>query len=381
MKNNFTLVTLYIVGFISYASFTSLIPSMPFYAREIGASVSQVGLVLAIYSYVTAALLIPFGLLADKTGRRNLLVAALVVFTVAPLLYPLTTSPLQLIVVRAIHGMASAASPSAAFALVVDLAPAERRGESLGWYMASTHLGMMAGPIIGGFLFKYFSFEGAFYGCSAFSALGLIFILFRFNAIPQKSVVESAGDNSWSWLKKSLVIAGFVTPLFIYFSTGVIATYIPLYVKGFGIDEVGAGFIATALFASSALLRAPAGRLSDKVGRKPVIISGFVMSAVAVALISQFHGLPQLIPTALLFGIGMGIAAPAGMALVADLASAGRRGLAMSMALCSLHGGIAIGPSVMGVVAESGGYELMFLASAAITAFGLLLFLGLARGQ
>jgi len=381
VNNSFTLITLYIAGFVGYSSFSLLLPVMPLYATELGAPLSQVGLIVAIYSYVTALALLPFGMLCDRLGRRNFLVAGLIIFVLAPLLYPWAANVQQLILVRAIHGLASATFIPASVALVVDTAPASRRGEALGWYTASTQLGLMAGPITGGFILEYLGFDAVFYSCSVISLLGLVFVLFRLAAISQKPVAGANEGSSWGWIKQRFVFAGLLTPLFIAIGSGTIATYIPIYGWSFSITEIGAGLIITALYASSALLRAPAGKLSDSIGRKPVILSGLVLCAVATAFISQFHSLSQLIIIAVFFGVGMGIAMPPSFALVADLSPAGMRGLAMGMTSCCLQFGLAIGATVMGIVAGASGFEVMFLACALSLTFGLTVIFGLMQGR
>ena len=354
---------------------------MPLYAAELGAPVSQVGLIVATASYFAAFLLIPFGMLSDKLGRRNLLVGGLVVFMLAPLLYPLATNPQQLILVRATHGLAPAAFLPAAIALVVDLTPAAQRGEAIGWYTMSLQLGLMAGPITGGFVLGYFGFDAAFYSCSVVSLLGLIFAFSRLGTAAQRPAAQPAGTSSWSWMKQTLVFAGLLTPLFIAVGSGTIAAYIPLYGKGFGITEASAGLIITAVYASSALLRAPAGRLSDKIGRKPMIICGLALSALAVGFISVYHSLWQLIIIAVFFGIGMGLVMPASLALIADLSSAGERGLAMAVPTCFFQVGLAVGATGMGFVAEISNFETMFLACASSLAFGLFVIWGLMRAR
>lgn len=377
MKNSFTLYTIYIVAFLAATSFSLLFPVMPLYATELGANVSQVGLIVATYSYVAALLLIPLGMLSDRLGRQKFVVASLIISTLAPLLYPLATNPEQVILVRAIHGLALAAFLPTAIALVIDLTPAAQRGEVIGWYTASFQLGLMAGPITGGLISSYFGFDAAFYGCSAVSIIGLVFVLCRLSAIAHRPTGGLAGASSWSWTKQTLVFAGLLTPLFIAVGSGTIAAYIPLYGEGLGIFEVHAGLIIAAVYASSALLRAPAGRLSDRLGRKPMIICGLAVSAVAVALISQFHGLSQLVITAIFFGVGMGIAMPAAIALMADLSPAAETGLSMGIFACFFQVGLAVGATTMGFVAEMSNFETMFLACGSSLAFGLLIILGL----
>jgi MFS family permease len=239
----------------------------------------------------------------------------------------------------------------------------------------------MAGPVTGGLISSYFGFNAAFYGCSAISIIGLVFILCRLGAIAHQPVGRLAGASSWSWIKQTLVFAGLLTPLFIAIGSGTIAAYIPLYGKGFGIFEVHAGLIITGVYASSALLRAPAGRLSDRLGRKPMIISGLAVSAVAVALISQFHGLSELVITAIFFGVGVGIATTGGIALVADLSPAAETGLSMGIFACIFQVGLAVGPTSMGYVAEMSSFETMFLACGSSLALGLLVILALMRAR
>lgn len=380
MKNSFTLITLYIVAFVGFAGFSFLFPIIPVYAAELGATVAQVGLVVATISYVTAFFLVPFGILSDKFGRYNFLVGGLAIFAAAPLLYPLAKDPGQLIVVRALHGLAAAAFLPAAIALVIDLTPEAKRGEAIGWYTASLQLGLMAGPITGGFLADHFGFDAAFYGCSAVSLVGLVFIFFRLGALAQRpAAVQNRTNLSWHWLRQPLVLAVLLVPMFIAVGSSTIASYIPLYGKGFALTETDAGSIITAMYASSAILRAPVGRLADRVDRRLLLIGGLALSAAAVSLFSFVHTLIEFIIGGVVFGVGMGISMVAGLAMAADLSPTEGRGLSMAIPTCFFQIGLAAGPMVMGFVAERNGFEVMFLACGAGLALGLFIMLGLMK--
>lgn len=382
MKNSFTLITLYIVAFVGFAGFSFLFPVIPLYAAELGATVAEVGVIVATISYVTAFLLIPFGMLSDRFGRQKLLVGGLVIFTLAPLLYPLANNPEQLIWFRAIHGLAAAAFLPAAIALVIDLTPEAKRGEAIGWYTASLQLGLMAGPITGGFLAGEFGFNAAFYGCSAISLIGLVLAFSRLQAMAHRSAVTPVkASSSWRWLGQPLAIAVLLATLLVAVGSGTIGSYIPLYGREFGMTEADAGAIITAVYASSAILRAPAGRLADRIDRKILLIGGVALSAIAVSLFSFFHGLSQFIIIGIIFGIGMGIAMPASLVMAADFSSASGRALSMAIPTCFFQVGLAVGPTVMGYVAQMSSFETMFLACAASLAFGLFIMLGLMRAQ
>jgi MFS family permease len=382
LKNSFTLITLYIVAFVGFAGFSFMFPVIPLYAAELGATVAEVGVIVATISYVTAFFLIPFGMLSDKFGRHKLLVGGLAIFTLAPLLYPLANNPEQLILFRAIHGLAAAAFLPTAIALVVDLTPEAKRGEAIGWYSASLQLGLMAGPITGGFLTGHFGFDAAFYGCSAISLIGLVLTFSRLRAIAHRpAVTPDRHSSSWRWLGQPLAIAVLLAILLVAVGSGTIGSYIPLYGIGFGITEAGAGAIITAVYASSAIMRAPAGRLADRIDRRILLIGGVALSAMAVSFFSFSHNLSQFIIVGIIFGIGMGIAMLASLVMAADFSSASGRALSMAIPTCFFQVGLAAGPTIMGHVAQMSSFETMFLACAATLAVGLLIMLGLMRAQ
>jgi MFS family permease len=381
LKNYSSLFTLYIVTFAVHCTVSFLFPVMPLYARELGASVSQVGLIIAISGYVTALLLIPIGLISDRAGRHKFVLLALSICAVAPLLYPLATDAQAVMVVIALHGLGRAFFFPVGLAMAADLAPVERRGEVMGWYSTSSHIGLMSGPIAGGFLLQNLGFAATFYICAVLPMLALILVLMQIRSFKQSQAAKQVVSSSWSWLKRRTAIASLLAYMFCAFGSSVISTYIPLYGKGFGVTEAGAGVILTTLYAGSALSRFPSGRLSDMFGRKPLIIIGLAVSGLTIAFISQFHSLSTLIPTAIFFGIAIGIVVPPSLAILADLSSTGARGLSMGVATCLYQVGLAVGATSMGFVAEMTSFEIMFIVCGVIVFFILLLITHLLRDR
>ena len=366
------LLPLYAVAFCGHAGFGLLFPVIPLYAQTLGAPVAMVGFAVGVFSYAAALTMIPFGMLSDRFGRRRFLVAGLVMFTVAPLFYVWVSSPAQLILVRVFHGLASAAFIPPANALVVDMSPPERRGEALGWFTSAAMIGFIVGPITGGFLLDCCGFNAAFYASIAASLAALLLILPWLKGMPAALVAAgSEGEGLWVWLRQRRVIGALGTVLFIVFGSGTMVAFLPLHGVGIGVNAAQAGIIITAMYASSALLRAPAGILSDRMGRETVILVGFIMSAAGIALFSVFSSFALLMVVGIVFGFGMGLAVTAGFALAADLASSNARGLAMGAANSSLQAGLAIGATTMGGVASALGFESMFAICGAILAAGL----------
>ena len=376
MKNSFTLVTIYLIAFAGFTSFSWLFPVVPYYASSLGISISDIGIVVSIYSYINAAAILPSGMLSDRWGRRRFLVAGLVVSTVVPFLYPLAKDFWALCIIRALHGLGAAVFVPTAIAAVIDLASPEKRGQILGWYTASAQLGLMAGPIVGGYILQGFGYEAAFYSCGLMPLLGLIFLSARMRSIPQKPPTHPSEDaHSWNWLKQRGAIISLLALIVTAVGSGTISTFMPLYVQGFGITEAGAGTIITACYASSAALRVPSGTLADRFGNRPMIILGLILCAVSLTLVAFSNVLYQLSIIAALFGLGMGFSMPAALSWLAHLSPPTKRGLGMGLGSASFQVGLALGATFMGIVISCSGFDTMYFTAASVSAVGLLIIL------
>jgi len=375
------LLTLCITGFAANISFSILIPVLPYYADGMGASPSELGFILAGYSYVTAIAMIPFGMLSDRVGYHRMLVAGLAIYTLAPLFYPLASNLTQLGLVRAFHGLACAIFFPATVALLLKAASPERWGEAVGWLTTATQSALVVGPLIGGLLLSYFGFNIVFYSCSVIPLLGLVFVLARLSFIRQEGTKEIISGSHRDWLKEPRLFAGLTAPFFFTVGSGTLLIFMPLFGRGLGIEEAGVGIIIAAIYVGSTLLRVPGGKLSDRIGRKPVMLLGLTIGGVAMLLISAVHLFPQLIAAAAFYGVGMGIAMSASYALVADMTPPQARGLAMGMTTAFLHAGLALGPTVMGVVAGVTDYTTMFRTCTLSLILGLIVVVSLYRSQ
>jgi DHA1 family multidrug resistance protein-like MFS transporter len=184
---------------------------------------------------------------------------------------------------------------------------------------------------------------------------------------------------SRKWQKQPPVFAGLMAPFFFTMGSGTILTFMPLYSQGLGVAKTGAGIIIAAVYIGSALLRVPGGKLSDKIGRRLVMLLGLIVSFTAVILISFMNSFLGLVVAAIFYGAGMGIAVPAAYTLVADLTPSEVRGLTMSITTSFLYGGLALGPTIMGVVASISDYGTMFRACSLSLILGIIVILSLTQ--
>ena len=141
----------------------------------------------------------------------------------------------------------------------------------------------------------------------------------------------------------------------------------PLFAKGpLGATEVGVGLAVGAFAVTALILRPYAGRLSDRVGRRPLLVGGALGFAVVLAAHAAAWALPALIGLRLLLGVAEAFFFVAGFAAVADLAPPGRAGEALSFNSLSLYLGIAFGPVIGQLLLDRGGYAAAFLGGATL---------------
>ena len=378
MNKSFTLITLYVIAFAGYTSLSWLFPVIPYYTEHLGIGISDTGLIVSIFSYVNALCIVPVGMISDRIGRRTLLIAGLVICAVTPFLYPLGHNATGLYLIRIMHGLGAALLLPCVLSLVTDIASKGEHGKAMGWYTASSQLGLMAGPLAGGFVLEYLGFTAAFYTCSVMPVLALVFLFTRLHALPHKPVYqEPKGPDRWGWLASRSAQISFIALTITAVGSASVSTYIPLYVKQFSITESGAGIIITSCYISSAGLRIPAGAMSDRFGNGRLITGGMALCAAGIALIPIFHGLLELSLIALLFGLGMGFSMPAALSWLAQISPPHKRGFAMGLGSASFQVGLAAGATVLGVISQNHGFGVMYLAAGGIIAAAFLVILGL----
>ncbi len=378
VESPISLFPVYVIGFLNFACMTLLHPVMPMYASSLGATVAQVGIIMALQPYVAAVSQAPVGLLSDRIGRR-LLVGGVLIHLICFVLYSLTTSVNMLMVIKAFNGLANACFYPAASALVIDLAPKEKRGQTMGLFATSTQLGNMTGPAMGGFVLKLFGFRAAFLSSAAIAGIAMIFALTRMKIVRTGGPVATGEKATWRWLWSRWAMAPLIATIFVMIGIGSILPFLPLYAIELNIGIARVGLIIATVYLGSVFTRALGGWLSDQVGRKPVILAGMLLCTAGIFMFSMFTGAVPLHVAAFTFGLGMGTSLPAAAALIADVAPSPVRGFAMGLNSGSFNTGQAIGATGLGVVAASLGFSNMYLITAMVIGAGILVVLSLTR--
>ena len=147
------LPVLFAVAFVDMVGLTMILPLLPFYARDLGANATLVGLLIAAFSVAQLAVAPVWGRFSDRYGRRPAILAGLLVTAVAYLLFALAGSLVTLFLSRIVQGVGGG-TIGVVQAYVADASPLDRRTRSLGWLSAVTSLGAVAGPAFGSLMIE-----------------------------------------------------------------------------------------------------------------------------------------------------------------------------------------------------------------------------------
>jgi MFS family permease len=337
--------------------------------------VVRVGVLIALYGLVNSFLQPFTGALSDRFGRRKLFIQiGLIVMGACTLLFILASSFSTLLFLRAFQGIGVALTVPASMALMAAGTQKDTRGGSMGIYTTMRMVGFSLGPLIGGFLQINFGFPAVFITGAGLVFLGVLLVQFLVNDIP--SLETTPKKHRFRIIDPALIEMGLISVGIATFIMSAAFSMMTTLETQFNerLDQTVVGFsIAfSALMVSRLFFQIPLGRLSDRIGRKPLILAGLILMIPATALLGVVTSIYQLTGLRILQGIASaGIAAPA-FALAADLAKRGGEGRQMGVITMSFALGIALGPLIAGILALVS-FELPFLVGGLLALVGVLI--------
>jgi MFS family permease len=314
----------------------------------------RVGLLISIFGLVNALLQPIMGALSDKLGKRKLFIfLGLVLMGLATLGFIPANQYIDLIFLRVLQGIGVAVTVPASMALMADASPQHLRGSAMGIYSTMRMIGFAIGPLIGGFLNEQYGFSITYLVGAFFIVLGIIAVLLWVRDIKPK--ISTQTQVKFHIFDRKLINMGVIGASVATFIMASDYSMISALENEFnarlnqGVFAFGVAF--SALIISRLIFQLPLGRLSDRIGRKPLIVSGLVFMAPATFLLGLVATTFQFTAVRVLQGIASAaIAAPA-FALAADFSHSEGAGRQMSIVTMGFGLGIALGPLLTGALA------------------------------
>ncbi|MDF2791932.1 MAG: major facilitator transporter [Neobacillus sp.] len=317
---------LFLVMFLVMIGFGIIIPVLPFYAEKMGASPTQLGLLMAVYSLMQLIFAPFWGKLSDRIGRKPIMMIGIAGLSLSFFIQAMATELWMLFAARIIGGVLSSANMPTAMAYVADITTPENRGKGMGIIGAAVGLGFVFGPAIGG-IFSKSSMSMPFYLAGASSLITLVIIFFFLKESLQKDNEDLNQNNKQSRWKAFSGPAAvlFLLQLLISLSlSGLEATFAYFAAKKAGLGAIQLGYIFMIMgFAGAMVQGGMVGRLTKKYGEGKVIQGGIVVSAIGFGLILFVDSFTTAAIFLSIFGIGNGVIRPSVSSLLTKTTDAG----------------------------------------------------------
>lgn len=310
--------TLFFSIFATVTGVGIVIPLLPVYAHDLGASGLYIGMIFGSFSLARTFFLPYFGRLSDRKGRKPLIVPALLAYAVISLGFIVFKDIHALLVLRFFQGIASAMLMPIIQAYIGDITPPGNEGVTMGLFNMSMFSGLSIGPFLGGVIHDHFDLQTAF-ACMGLLALIGFFLSLFFLPPTHTEKYLSSGKSPVEW--KKLFSERDIASIFLFrFShilcIGIIWTFLPLYARiKYNASSSAIGILIMLGVLISGALHVPMGYLADKISKRWMVASGGLIVAGAIFAFEWVPDLTGLIWASIFFGIGGGIAVPALMAI------------------------------------------------------------------
>ncbi len=370
-NRNFLLISL--ASFLMFFAFNLVMPVIAMYVMErFNASASTAGIVVASY-IITALLSRPFsGYMVDKYDRKKLYVITFSIFTLLFLGYIYATSIPMLIATRICLGATFAILTTASNTIAIDVLPANKRAEGIGYFGALIVISMAVGPMAGLYLMDLMSYMGLFTVALGSCVVGTIV-----GSLVKTPHRESVIAPSKISLDRFLLIDGVsmaAIMTFIYFLYGSLMAYVSIYVKECGININSGQFFL--LFSIGIIIaRITSGRYLSRGLHNLLVFVGLICIFVAGGVFSLLLTKITFPISSLIIGFGFGLVAPPVQAMIVDLVPHNRRGTANSTYFIALDFGSGMGMLTGGMIAHAGdGFKTTYMIGVVFVAVAILLY-------
>jgi predicted MFS family arabinose efflux permease len=372
--------TLWLLVFSSASQTMILSPILPRIGDELDIADALLGTLVSVYSIMVGIFAILAGPVSDKIGRRQILLLGCASMAVALILHGFVTGYYSFITVRIFAGCAGGMLSGAAVSYIGDYFPYERRGWATGWVMSGSAFGQIFGIPMGILMADRWGFRSPFYLFAVTMALTVFLLFFH---VPQPNVQRSqqklsvgkAASNYMAMLRRPEIAWAAGAFFMMFLGVSIFVIYLPTWLErsvGLTGDQIALMFVVGGV--ANVLTGPNAGKLSDRIGRKGMILISCVGLSILMVLTTRAVTGP--LPAYVFFFLTMVLVAmriSPFSALLTALVSDERRGSLMSLTVALGQVGFALGGAIAGPLYADIGYgSNTLLAAASVLIMGLI---------
>ena len=377
--------TLFFAIFATVTGVGIVVPLLPVYAHDLGASGFYIGMIFGAFSLARTFFLPYFGRLSDHKGRKPFIIPGLLAYTAIAFGFIFFTEVNSIIVLRFFQGIASAMLMPIIQAYVGDITPTGKEGFTMGLFNMSMFCGLSVGPLLGGVIHDHFNLQTSFVCMGLLSLIGFFLCVFLLPPTRSEKYMTS-GKIPHDW--KQLFLNRDIASIFLFrFShilcIGIVWAFLPLFAKlKFSATSSAIGILIMLGVLVSGALHVPMGFLADKISKRWMVVTGGLMVACAVFSFEWVEGFWGMVWASIFFGIGGGIAMPALMA-IAVLKGSETDSMGSVMAILTLaHSlGMLCGSLIGGLMMDVFELRVAFPLGAAVMAVTVVVFLFSTRSR
>lgn len=372
--------TLWLLVFSSASQTMILSPILPMIGDQLDIADAVLGTLVSVYSLMVGIFAILAGPVSDRIGRRRILILGCGTMTVALALHGFVTGYLSFILVRIFAGSAGGILSGAAVSYIGDYFPYERRGWATGWVMSGAAFGQIVGIPLGIVMASRWGFRSPFYMFAVTMAMTVLLLFFR---VPQPDVqlsrnrlsIRRAAADYMAMLRRPEVAWAATAFFMMFLGVSIFLIYLPTWLErdvGVSADQIAIMFLIGGV--ANVLTGPQAGKLSDRIGRRGIILMACV--GLSLMMLGTVPFVTGVLTAYVFFFFVMVLVAmriSPFSALLTALVSDERRGSLMSLTVALGQLGFALGGAIAGpLYAEVGYLSNALLAAGSVLVMGLI---------
>ncbi|HDW3276594.1 TPA: multidrug efflux MFS transporter [Enterobacter asburiae] len=378
------LISVWFGCFFTGLAISQILPFLPLYVSQLGVTSHEAlsmwsGLTFSVTFLVSAIVSPMWGSLADRKGRKLMLLRASLGMAIAILLQAFATNVWQLFFLRAVMGLTSGYIPNA-MALVASQVPRERSGWALSTLSTAQISGVIGGPLLGGFLADHVGLRAVFIITAILLVVSFLVTLFLIKEGGRPVISKSerlSGRAVFASLPyPGLMISLFVTTMVIQLCNGSVGPILALFVQSMEPESTNIAFLSGMIAAVpgvSALISAPRlGKLGDRIGTARILMATLIFAVVLFFAMSFVTSPLQLGVLRFLLGFADGAMLPAVQTLLVKYSSDQVTGRIFGYNQSFMYLGNVAGPLIGASVSAMAGFRWVFAATAIVVLINII---------